>query len=234
MKKIINTIAVTGADDSTSIQDMVKLQQKYPFIEFAILIKSPTVSRSSFSRFPCIEWLNKLAEQSHLLNLSMHLCSRPVKDILDHGVLPDHIANIKYKRIQINTHAEPHSYSRMSLYKCFEENANTTFIFQLDGVNEHMFTDSIDAGYKNIAGLYDLSHGAGILPDKWIETPKNGILYGYAGGLSPENVASQLSKIEKLTDNTWIDAETYLRTDSKFDLNKVVAFVEASKPWNIL
>jgi phosphoribosylanthranilate isomerase len=108
---------------------------------------------------------------------------------------------------------------------------NTSFIFQLDEVNQHLMYDSAKEGHKNISGLYDLSHGAGIVPENWIETPNDGIYYGYAGGLSPKNVAFQLSKIETLTDNTWVDAETFLRNEGKFDLKLVVEFLEAAAPW---
>jgi hypothetical protein len=236
MKKILNKITVTGADDTTSINDLYQIQNKYPFVEFGILIRSSeTIKSSFFSRFPSLKWLNELAIKSHeqRLNLSMHLCGDPVFDILENGRLPNHISQIAYQRIQINTHGEIHKYNYEKFLPELRRNFNTTFIFQLDGVNQHLMYNSAREGITNISGLYDLSHGAGVVPDNWIKDPEDGLYYGYAGGLSPKNVAFQLSKIETLTNNTWIDAETFLRKDGKFDLNLVTEFLEAASPWVI-
>ena len=80
----------------------------------------------------------------------------------------------------------------------------------------------------------------GVLPDKWPEP--NGDYCGYAGGLSPDNLAEQLEKIDKAITNKdggfyaiWIDAETHLRSpdNQRFDLDKVVKFLETSEPWVI-
>ena len=80
--------------------------------------------------------------------------------------------------------------------------------------------------------LFDLSGGAGILPESW---PKaKGEYCGYAGGLSPENLEEQLEKIKCVVDEDqkiWIDVETHVRSsdDKQFDLDKVRKFLEISK-----
>jgi hypothetical protein len=74
MKKILDKITVTGADESTQIDDLYSIQEKYPFVEFGILIRSTDIIKSSFySRFPSVEWLNRLAAKSQekKLNLAM-------------------------------------------------------------------------------------------------------------------------------------------------------------------
>jgi tRNA-splicing ligase RtcB len=88
----------------------------------------------------------------------------------------------------------------------------------------------------DIAALYDLSHGGGVLPEKWDHPlAKTAIPCGFAGGLSPENVASQIAKIQDVMGEAdfWIDAETHLRSadDRQFDLAKVRRFLEAAKPY---
>ena len=78
--------------------------------------------------------------------------------------------------------------------------------------------------------LFDMSHGAGILPKEWL-APIDGVRCGYAGGLSPENVVSQIKLIESKVGNyeLWIDMETQIRSnaDQQFDLGKVVAVLES-------
>jgi hypothetical protein len=120
----------------------------------------------------------------------------------------------------------------------------------------------------NVSALYDLSHGAGILPVEWkLPMDSNGNLIsttmpiGFAGGLSPDNVNGELEKISKVVNNfysllekmaklksqdinwsvikdlkMWIDVETLVRSHSneKFDLIKVLRFLEQSKPYVIM
>ena len=62
------------------------------------------------------------------------------------------------------------------------------------------------------------------------------IYNGYSGGLGPDNLESELRKIEQVTkpeDEIWIDMETKIRSDDNktFDLNKVRRCLEIVKPW---
>ena len=76
----------------------------------------------------------------------------------------------------------------------------------------------------NCSTLFDLSHGAGVLPEQWPK-PLPGIRCGYAGGLSPDNIKEQLTLISAAVGDTpiWIDMETHVRSnnDRLFDLGKV-------------
>jgi phosphoribosylanthranilate isomerase len=103
----------------------------------------------------------------------------------------------------------------------------------MDGVNDQLLHWARSQGIDAVP-LFDLSGGAGILPEQWPE-PIEGVYCGYAGGLSPENVAEQLEKIEAVTPNAriWIDAETHVRSngDQLFDLEKVRRFLEVTRPW---
>jgi phosphoribosylanthranilate isomerase len=96
-------------------------------------------------------------------------------------------------------------------------------IFQFDGVNELLLKTAIQKEL-NCSTLFDLSHGAGVLPESWPK-PIEGLRCGYAGGLSPDNVEQQIEKLHSLVGDyfLWIDMETHIRSDSdsKFDLDKV-------------
>ena len=107
-------------------------------------------------------------------------------------------------------------------------------IFQLDGLAGPVAADHyLKLGHKNISGLFDLSAGAGRLPDQW-PTPVPGLRCGYAGGLSPENAAEQAELVQRVAlQGSWVDAETKLRSDKddSFDLGRVEAFLAAWEPW---
>lgn len=72
----------------------------------------------------------------------------------------------------------------------------------------------------NFSVFYDTSTGMGATPNSWC-IPLENIKCGYGGGLGPDNVLSELSKIKLVAnDSIWIDCETNIRTDNKFDLIK--------------
>lgn len=241
--KRITKVTVTGADDSTDISDLFEIQREYPFVEFAILLSNRYSLSSGRNRFPSKEWLQKLIkannESSTKLNLSGHICGKwttkfllgewPDFNEIDRG-FEDH-----FQRFQINTHAEFHQidFLRMEVILNWLDFRFKKVIFQVDNVND-ILPELERRRYsgKNLEALFDLSHGAGVLPTEW-PTIIKGINCGYAGGLGPENVQEQIQKILKVTEDKtfWIDAETKLRSDGDrvFDLEKVTAFLENAK-----
>ena len=240
--KILNKVTVTGADDFTAYDKMVEIQEQFPFVEFAILVKSIEKTHTYTSgnvnpfayRFPSIVWLRGLENYASKLNLAVHLCGKIVPEILEHGTIGTNAPHVNldiFRRIQINTHGEPHQYNVDKLAVAIKSLPSKQFIFQLDKVNESIMDKVFDKGCFNISGLYDLSHGTGILADELRKPNERGILTGYAGGLSPSNVEQQLEKIEKIATNTWIDAETHLRHDQIFNCPLVIEFLQRSSNW---
>jgi len=234
MKKYIKTVTVTGASDDTSFEDMLNIQKEYPFVEWGILLSRRMAGNSN--RFPSKDWLERLQEFGKTssevpLNLSAHFCGSLVNDFLNSELTKD-IAQIldskMYSRVQINTHGERTKYDLNHLIKNISHNTDIQFIAQFDKVNDYIF-ELREREYSNIAALYDLSHGAGVLPTEWDE-PLFGIYTGYAGGLSPENLENQLLNLDSVVEEPiWIDAETWLRTNDLFDLDKVVEFLKIAK-----
>lgn len=242
MKRFITKVTVTGADDSTDANTLVEISKQYPFAEFGILLSKKHSSGNGINRFPSKEWLRKLIDiwgNSDTLNLSGHLCGDWVNKTLL-GAFPnfDEIDNgLKYifDRYQLNTHGHKHVYDPIGLNKVIKTKAllYQTIIFQVDGVNDIVEQIANAEKHTNIAALFDLSHGAGILPTEW-PGQLTGINCGYAGGLGPDNVKEQVEKIASISGGypTWIDAETKLRPDERvFDLDEVVKFLEAAKEY---
>lgn len=98
---------------------------------------------------------------------------------------------------------------------------------------------AVRAGLTDAVPLFDISGGAGILPDAWptAHTYRMSIgqegYFGYAGGIGPENIAEQLPKIARAAwpFPYWIDMETRVRSegDRVFDPLKVVQCLDASQ-----
>lgn len=242
MKRFINTVTVTGADDSIDPGALVNLQQEYPFAEFALLL-----SRNSMgmNRFPSHDWLMEMDKigNHYKLNLAGHFCGGWVKEFYANGEFPTDLEmdpytlGIPFERFQFNTHGYRHLASEANVAKLLGEHFfGAQIIFQYDEINKHLLEYAKASKCGNYAALFDLSHGAGVLPSDWPK-PLDGVYCGYAGGLSPYNLVENLEKIEPLMGNRriWIDAETHLRSDmdTKFDLDKVRAFLSIASNWVI-
>ena len=243
---MLTSVTVTGADFSVKPDDLAKVAAIYPWVEFGILWNGSPHSRP---RFPPMDWMLELLDiqAKHNLKLSLHICGQGCRDFLEGVFLgrPEPLGT-RWSRCQLNTHAIPHTFDVRRLRETVRKITvnGQQVIFQYDKVNTDILLsctgrhvhDEYEDGDFNIASLFDLSHGGGVLPETW-EHPllKTKIPCGFAGGLSPENVAQQIEKILGVTGEApfWIDAETHLRTDDlrQFDLTKVISFLEAAKPY---
>lgn len=226
----LERVTITGADDSTDIQELVALSAEFPFVEWAILVSK---KQEGSYRFPGRKWIDEFSIDAHGAHcqVAMHLCGAWVRQLLtgtlDWCEVPD-VIDVS-ARVQINTHAEPHE-SRTAMAANLKQQSHKQFIFQWDGVNDHLAYAMQPYGL-NVAALFDTSGGAGRLPGSWPEpTP---IPCGYAGGLSPDNVVEQVAIIEKLCPKPyWIDMERRVRTDddSALDMARVRRVLELCKP----
>lgn len=233
MKQILDRVTITGADDSTDIAALLTLSEEFPFVEWGILISERHMGSR---RYPSETWLQELSSVATHMRTSAHLCGRVVRDLLigKDSLWPDWQED--FSRAQLNFHAESFDFvpQRFAAVIGSDVYRHLQWIFQIDGNRGQFYYDQLCETTTEIDAvvLFDLSGGAGILPETW---PLLNLPYmGYAGGLSPENVATQLDRIEQLVQaKCWIDVETHVRSENKFDLSKVRAFLEAARPWVI-
>lgn len=247
-QRILRLVTVTGADDSVKPCDLWALARRFPYAEFGILLASEAGAGGG-PRFPSRRWLTELVRVANdaaavgkPMNLSGHICGEWVRWALE-GLWPDAVAydvagiGHVFQRWQLNTHGLDHTVTKYAV------RGNTgllgargqTVVFQLDGKAGNVAASmAVDAGRKNVAGLFDLSHGGGVLPEEWPK-PMAGLACGYAGGLSPDNLAEQMPRIVAASGGAaqWVDTETALRcpgTDNGdyFDLELAEAFLVAA------
>jgi len=97
-------------------------------------------------------------------------------------------------------------------------------IIQQNSVNEVDLWKSAMPN-KKITILLDASGGQGIdTPVVALDTPYKA---GYAGGISFDNIKEKVDFLESspIVRNYWIDMESSVRTDDKFDIAKVMACI---------
>lgn len=220
--------SITGADDAVDPKELVKLSKEFPTAEWAILLLP---ARAGTNRFPTKEWIKNFSKEAKGLNTAMHLCDEALlgfirgdKEILD--------LMSGFQRIQLNLKFGDveGKYDPADLVKRVKENPQFEFIIQYGKDKKGLLPLLKDV--PNHAVLFDESAGRGISPDSW-DAPLPGHFSGYAGGLKPDNVAQNLETIAKVAagHTTWIDMETGVRTDDKFDLAKVRRVLEISAPY---
>lgn len=233
----LKLVTFTGADDSVKAVDILKVEQKYPKTEWGILFGGGVLGGT---RFPSRAWVESevpvLAEAG--VNLSAHLCGRFVNDLVLRGDFTwfysySEKVTEAFDRIQINFHGMEYEAAKAFYYRIMGEPYQ--FIFQKDLVNQDIFNTYVTiSGGKNAVELFDVSHGAGVLPkgNRWPGRKDQDQNYlGYAGGLGPHNITEQLPLIDKVAGEGpyWIDMETKVRSnkDYQFDLGKVEAVCKA-------
>lgn len=253
----LHRVTITGADDSTDIQEMMAVSRQYPFVEWGILVsKSNTVNHkhehrpyeepSYNPRWPSMDWQRMLVlaakEQADTKepfrhpHFAVHACGSMIFSLINGESQALDIAPAIHisERVQLNFHGQPHTVSRPSKFVSALLPWNKRWIFQADGVNNHLCEWAFLAGLK-AEPLHDKSHGAGILTGfERLEMPA--ARYGYAGGLGPDNVTGALQRISQLhpgNDWIWIDMETKVRTedDSRLDMSKVCRVLEQCEPF---
>jgi hypothetical protein len=220
--------SMTGADDEIDVDALSALGVEYPFVEWAILLLP---ARAGMPRFPKPAWIEDFSRRIQGGHTAMHLCDDGFlgfiagrKDILD--------LMRGFKRIQLNLKFGDveGKYDPAELVARVREAPQWDFILQYTKEKQGLLPLFHDV--PNHAVLFDESAGRGISPDRW-DAPLTGHFCGYAGGLNPDNVAQHLDLISRVAANqtTWIDMESGIRTNDRFDLDKVRRVLEIAAPY---
>lgn len=228
---MLTRVTITGIDGLTNMNEVESLTKEFPFVEWGVLL-SPS-SQGKTPRFPGVHTLEGVRNRPNL-PWSGHLCGRHVQTILngyawvEREIVPWPV----FRRIQINTHGQRYWFNKEGLANVLRKNLDKEFIFQYDNVNGKLLEAMDEMGVKNYSTLFDLSHGAGVLPEEWPK-PIEGVSCGYAGGISPENIKDQIKKVLSVAGDRpfWMDMETHVRTNEVLDMDKVRQCLEISAPF---
>lgn len=222
------TVTISGADDNTDPVDLAKISEKFPFVEWGILL-SP--SRSGKSRFPSIKWLEELHKYSGSMRLSGHMCGKYVESICNYGEIAFREAHPKlwdmFHRVQLNFAKQKYEINNTYLPEVLSYVHDKQIIFQIDGVNDHLFKEVSNINL-NVAPLFDSSCGNGVRGLRW-PASLDGFRCGYAGGLGPDNIEMELGRIREVAHGEiWVDMETNVRSDDCLDLLKVESVLDVA------
>jgi hypothetical protein len=204
MKNLPQFITFTGADDFTDVEGMRELSDDYP-VEWGVLF-SP--KRQGEGRYPTFEFVNKVRTESRRLALAAHICGGHSVRLLESGglgPLEPLIAEGDFRRVQINTTST------------VDTSAISQWAMRHGVVPILQCRDAFPAD-PSVYWLFDASGGRGLSPKSW-PNRQDAALRGYAGGLSPQNVADAVGQFSTDPSPYWIDMETGVRDqDDRFSL----------------
>lgn len=202
--KRLFAITFTGADENTDLTALSWMIAANPSVEIGLLYSATPEGRN---RYPSTEWLEKAASVLHG-RCAIHVCGKIARAQLREGVLKPIVMHAA--RVQVNGTVAPEELAALA--------ARVPVV-----VTQHTESNAslASVAVKNHQLLVDGSGGRGIAPQHWVrpETPK---LVGFAGGLGPSNIATEIHRIEDAACGPWwIDMESSLRNqDDWFDIER--------------
>jgi hypothetical protein len=206
-------IAFTGVDTTDCLTSMRVLARHYP-IEWGVLVDDAKVEDILFAD---ADVRAKLLETPGLRFVA-HVCGEQAKFIAN---APEQatINLAGFQRLQVN-----HGFSGSSaeqIENCIRFGRTQTVRTMLQCLSSFPSDCRLD-------WLYDTSFGTGKSPDRWPPLPYDGPLCGYSGGIRAENVKEILTAINAPEGSQYfIDMESGVRTNGRFDLDKCQAVCQA-------
>jgi len=214
---MLKAVTFTGADNNTNIDNINNIKNTNPLVEFAVL---HNITSQGSSKFPDFWWMTQFVNIN--INRAIHLCGKTCYEFIN-GNLPKnyfiaYCNRSNFSRIQLNFNNKFIDFShRQKIYTLSQQ---YHLVLQYNKGNKFLCDSLIDMGAE-VDFLFDSSGGRGILNKQWPE-PIKGHYCGYAGGLNPDNVLEEVKKISEICPyDYWIDMESGVRTNDRFDLDKV-------------
>lgn len=227
-------VTISGADEEVDPNDLIKLSLQFPFVEWGILWSA---TRKGSARYPTENWMWQLARSvgRRPVRCAAHFCGLNARELragndawlLDMSPI--------FRRVQINgwepmMHEPEHN---DPLFDATGRHPDLEFVLQVRDVG-HVHAAWMDAhtikgyGGPKASLLFDPSGGRGVAPTEWPHAP-SGIRMGFAGGITPESIESVVHAL-RMRPPFWLDMESGVRTDDRFDLEKVRAVLAAVAP----
>lgn len=220
----------TGYDCPQDDAAANQLQDQFPFVELGILYHTENHGSGRYPSLSNLEhFVQKALRSSTPRKYALHLCGVGAnrKFIEGQQLFPFPLDwksfSRVFGRVQMNINLTKGPFQLSDLKKACDTHPQQ-LIVQYNQSNSTVATLSPDC--DNLFFLFDASGGRGTTPQQWTEGgyggPADGAVFGYAGGLSPDNIAVELPKIHAVSGGAyWIDMESKVRDElDRFDLGK--------------
>lgn len=224
---MLTTCTMTGVDQSTDINRLIYLSAKHSAAEWGVLLSLTRQGREN--RYPQTDFIRNFAEtcnQSEIpVQTALHFCGSSVMGFVngDNGLRE---LGSLFGRIQLNFNARRDRKITAELVDAAVNAADCPVIIQVHDGNKELNAQLRAPGRQF---LFDASGGRGERGGDW-PAPVHDAPCGYAGGISPETITSDIARAEEASDGAdhWIDMEGRIRTqDDLFDLDACSSVLNA-------
>ena len=206
----LRCIGFCGADDSVEPGLLAAISAQHSWVEWGVLFRE---EKAGLPRFASSAWLERLgkANARRHMKLAAHLCSTRVDEILcgktdfvkqlhnEMGFRRVQVNATKANGVKVDVFATDAGAARCvaALRTAFAALPQVEFIIQRNSETRPLWERLIVEPAANMSILFDDSMGLGVSTSKWPAPPtSHSLRFGYAGGLSPTNLASKLDSIE--------------------------------------
>jgi hypothetical protein len=233
----------TGVDDQTDLKELCRIyamaSQLGIATEYGLLVYPEKEGRGRNASFKVQQ------EVAARLPAAAHLCGEQVfRELLSPIARRTRMKQLRcFERVQVNINARNQDFTDDEIYTVY----STLLDFDLTVIIQYHENSAkrIEACFSKLSRsdtntlhiLNDNSRGMGICPAQWATSLPNTI-QGFAGGLSPDNLAIELPKIQKAalkhsqSWDYWIDMESGIRENNVFCTDKVAAVIEVIHSFN--
>jgi len=222
----IDKVMIAGVDNQTSIEELERLTEKYPFVEWGVLFSK---HKMGTKRYPDLDYIHRLTK-AEVGEMSAHFCGAYPREILEKRDISEAAYWGSYfDSIQLNYNFSRSNKRSWENLLMLVDNVATDVILQYNRSNApHLKNKSFLEQSDHVRFLYDASGGRGT-EIKHIENPLWENYTGYAGGINADNVNTICRKISKVKSNriVWIDLESGARDEyNNFDITKAEKILE--------
>jgi hypothetical protein len=221
---MLKQITLTGADDEVYIPDLIAISERYPFVEWGILLFDRKMGEP---RYPTYSWIDSLIKRkTPAMRLSLHLCSYYNRNAALTSAKKTGQLYESFDRVQFNCG------TIQEIDRCLRRIGYIPAVSSKNIIVGGDYTE-VENLPDYISPLFDCSGGKGIEMTTVHQPYPNSNYTGYAGGLHVGNIFNINQLIEKAVGDTpyWLDMESSLRVGGiKFNLGKCVEILDMMEP----
>jgi hypothetical protein len=211
---------LSGVDETTPLFELAVISDLYPFAEWGFLY-SPKQAGTP-GRYPTVARIERaLTEVPKYVRMALHVRGAGVPQLLDGEPVVNGLVEktgARNGRVQLDFDATEGEVNLDRLRQLIQVSPAVTFITLHNAANLRV-THHL-AGLPNHAVLFEASGGRDLPPQEWPKVLES-TSCGYAGGIGPETIDTQLGRLQAAAAGAdfWINAEGRIRDrDDRFDL----------------
>mmetsp|Transcript_10185 Transcript_10185/g.12360 ORF Transcript_10185/g.12360 Transcript_10185/m.12360 type:complete len:294 (+) Transcript_10185:19-900(+) len=202
----LRALGFCGVDDTVSPELLASISARYEFVEWGILLRDELEGTPRYASKPWMERL-KVVNANKSMRLAGHLCSKRCEQILkgDASYVQTLHEQFGINRFQVNATVANNVNNNlvndegaMNLLNAILSLPNIEFILQRNEetrpIWEFIEKQSNSEKPQNMSYLFDESKGTGVVAAEWPDPPNN-VKFGYAGGLGPKTLETQMEKM---------------------------------------